>query len=1176
MANCQFCGAAGEYTSAFIHEPPVPVVPASSDRVGLKLVTCDFHLYHCAFFVCANCWTKENHLCKNPHPSWEQRIVGWTPPTAKKAVALQNLWRFRYGKFPAICTRVGNVFCMVCRTANPEARVNDPCATMDCSGVYTLNHCPACVTVDLKLAPDPVLPCASGSSSSSDAMSDVAADAADEPSDIDSYLKLSVHYQDRANYAKLSLSAADVLVEPVRPEYLSGADEYESTEVLADNGWHAYVATDIAFIVRGQLLAGVTVLLPHPTFEALLAEQTAPVMPVVAQASSRRITRNQPTSPVSRLDAPDDRFVGALLLRRAGCRAYTLNATTRSKLVLNNGQVKRKEVQLVLPPRGRGGSGFTIGRADGVGKSGIRHVLTCPPHHAEVLWKGLDTLKKVAGNDANDKPLPGHIDEFVAPPLAKAGYRALRTLASSSLVLYIGLPAPVPVAAPDELALELLRNLFEKQALTAAAAATALARRYWTRMIDPKAFQLNSGRIPQWTVSVLTPLKEAIAKADWSIKRQWSRDEAELKGYLESAREVLGATDNAAGLVYKYWNKIVDAYHLDIEQVAAWRRTALARLEAAIAAAGPPIHEDWKKEQLDMTQHLQDVEYNDERSKALVDQLSVRERALLEQLQAQVVKRGDPRDLANDRDWWLQIDTHVDPADAMEDTDVAVAATLDPHFRDVETVDPSAWPASPAPDDDFWAWNGRPLRLLSTLDETWAKLTAHKLARREYKDSYRFVMCPPGKSRKDDDRDQSSLFDKISAAEVALGVTNKSAAQTARRGPAAPEQNLSKPDAAFEWSHLIGDREGGGIHRSNLVASSRANNTEMLVIETVLQRIHDRLHKNGLDIVMRVEATLVSRVADLERDSRLQDRIRLTHYMSHVGDWMRYRVWFARNGKFVAPTGSGAVPPCPQEALAIDHILDCSRVRISKATARVFDYQVRFRMATVLWQNYGIAWAEKEENSIVLPPLGWHDTYLQSAAPERLQLASGEVAEVVTNGAQGDCLYLAVRDALRMLTAAQLQAISLRAGFDAATIDHLALRICATEHLRTILGLPPTPLLVPRPVFNGDPNQYGPAGQPSGTLADMQYFLNDYRGQYDLEWPGLGYEDWDTYAGAMAMRGTWGDMLMCEVLSHLLGVQIDIHHASGVRSVLRHELAPPPVLRLYNPRGVHFEALRIV
>ncbi|MEV5886737.1 DUF4157 domain-containing protein [Streptomyces sp. NPDC052020] len=62
--------------------------------------------------------------------------------------------------------------------------------------------------------------------------------------------------------------------------------------------------------------------------------------------------------------------------------------------------------------------------------------------------------------------------------------------------------------------------------------------------------------------------------------------------------------------------------------------------------------------------------------------------------------------------------------------------------------------------------------------------------------------------------------------------------------------------AAYEWCHLIGDKDGGPDVAENLVIGSNAVNTEQMAMETALRRHVPRLQPHGLGIQLRVQAEM--------------------------------------------------------------------------------------------------------------------------------------------------------------------------------------------------------------------------------------------------------------------------------------------------------------------------------
>jgi hypothetical protein len=262
----------------------------------------------------------------------------------------------------------------------------------------------------------------------------------------------------------------------------------------------------------------------------------------------------------------------------------------------------------------------------------------------------------------------------------------------------------------------------------------------------------------------------------------------------------------------------------------------------------------------------------------------------------------------------------------------------------------------------YWDWNGRPIHFGAKGNPTflfevdndaiWKNLCQDQLSEGRYKDSHLFVMHPHSEERTAG-RDQGAFFPKVGATQLVTGLSNKDASSIRRLGSSA----VGGSQIFFELTHLIGDGEGGGIHRSNLVAARRANNTEMLVIESVMQEQYKAIKKAhlGLEIVIRVEVTLMQYLSELAemkpkdfKKTSLENKcVDFVRFHDHTGNFMRYRVWLRQ--KQVAPV-------CPKSSddtmrdltLVIDHIMDCQRPRISTETVRLLKLQVRCKFKAAL------------------------------------------------------------------------------------------------------------------------------------------------------------------------------------------------------------------------------------
>lgn len=890
MPKCQFCQQPGEYMPAEVMGPPH--TPTVGGR-GLKLVTCDFHLHHCAFFVCAECWAAERHLCKGEHPSWEARIDNWAPNNGGKSLRIRARWRYRYtserdGKsYPAICTLtgVGILYCSVCNRPARTTDITFQCLYDGCAGRMIGAGCPACVEISLPAHNGIQIPCPYATTAMTDDPDMVVPQPMTiAPDELASFRRLPIRYRDEKYYEVetanlLDEGASRVLVCLDCPVYESNAEEQieEQTEnddnagndVVDHNQMSLYVATNMKLVRNGWPLANLTVLLPEEGFEKL-SDYTQPSL----KRGERRCVKDSTA-----------RFGGAMLFRANGCRVFRLLPEQLTELEVPYDQIRSEPLMIKMPSRG-GGSGGALGRANDVGSSGISHLVTHPPSCPEMNSSAYAKFLEVAKTVDNR----GDISEFIAP-LGVAGKSVLqvRTLNDSKLDLFMGMSKP-EAANQDKLALELLREWQDR----------------WETAWQVRA-QINADLV--WA--------EIFSDDKWSMMRE------KIDNFDADSRRI--------------WDSNT---YPSIQMALSEDTLKQARINPILAR---------------IQECIRQADVYEARLASRPEELCLEDIDIGRRIRARLNDKGHPDECVDAQVWWdelwVNIPDHNRPG---YDTVVSAADRHDTsNTKEVSSDDPSAWPSYPPISSVFWDWNGRPLEIHISVENTWNRLTRKKLESREYKDSHLFIMRPHTQKRGDDERDQDTFFDGISATEVATGVTNRVAAHTERLGKHAPDYKARRPAAAFEWSHLVGDGEGGGIHRSNLVASSRANNTEMLVIESLLQEVWKTTNKADLDIVIRVEATLGERVASLEQNQTFFDSIRLTPYQSHVGDWMRYRVWFRRRGK---PASGFCVAQNIHDngCLVIDHILDCNRRFISKAAVRLFAFQIRSRVVSMLQDNFKV------------------------------------------------------------------------------------------------------------------------------------------------------------------------------------------------------------------------------
>ncbi|KAE9644694.1 hypothetical protein [Pseudomonas sp. PB106] len=825
MLKCHFCDKTGEYMPA----PEMGAPYSASANIGLKLVTCDFHLHHCAFFVCADCWNAEKHLCKNEHRQWESRLEDSVASRGSKDTSIRLRWRYRYvdqnqTRFPSVCKRVQSedLYCSRCGTQGITASTGDACPLHGCTGTMVKSHCPACIKL--------TLPDGNGISSACPAKLATKGSSTVErvsSTSQDVYESLPVRYRDRTLYERLHTlekdpaaalleidSAWDTYVDEDSQEGEAGDVEAPVAEVV----WGKYVATNIFFSQEWGMTHSV-ILLPEPLFEEVKHLTTLP---------QQIWTRAQRSSDEARAKAEEAANLektwlkGAIKFQPHTCHLSSMPPIDLSYLEIPNGVMKHQSILINPPKKSSGGHGGAVGRGNSMGDTGLVHAV---PRESEgqLIWDDCDAF--LEGRQAS-KPIAhgGCQGSLISAQIADdSRYWCLRSFHGSPYDLYMTLP---------------------------------------DNEGDPEQGKEKKQRTVQHEVDNLTQEEVSIGPPHKSLDMPF---------------------DNS------FSSQPSSSMMVDSEESSLKKRTRADR-ESAPSSRQQTFN-------------------------ASPEVMSTR----------RLVK--------------------------------AVRRVGSTESVPVKSFDnPSAYPDAPNYRSAFWDWNGRPLEVQGSVGDTWIRLTRDKLARREYKDTHLFIMKPHTTSRQTGQRDQGTFFDGISAAEVVTGVTNNVAAQTNRLGSFAPGFGPDTPMINYEWSHLIGDGEGGGIHRANLVASSRANNTEMMVIETLLQGNCKKLNDAGLDIVIRVEVTLPERIPFLETSHLFQGNVRFWLYLSHVGEWMRYRVWLRRRPVAVttSSSSSSSSPRVEEDCLVIDHILDCHRRFISKDYVKFFAFQLRERLDQVLLNQYSL------------------------------------------------------------------------------------------------------------------------------------------------------------------------------------------------------------------------------
>jgi hypothetical protein len=1161
--NCHFCGTEGVLAACELHEAP----PDVKGKAGLKLVTCDFHRHHCSFFMCAKCWNGGKHLCKNKHPDWLLRLAQFDLSSKKEI--LYEKWMFRYAIgddwFPSVCTikDTKKPFCAVCLMVSKSGKVGAPCDTPKCDGILKGAGCPACLPIDLPDNDGFLQDCSKEQKEERQKEDESDKDTSKElvekrpPDDLHEFFKLDLRYVDKSDYQFVvgkkapSGKCINFLVHPNPPQW---EDDYEPSEVAYTDvsDWVAYRGTNLKLLGN----ASVWVLLPDAKFLGGPVRSRNHVPP-----DEEREARTRDKSKRQRLEVGKavDIYGGAVAYHTPSCTVFRLRDKDLDFLEVpsNDQYVQETGLLIGLPPRGGRGSGGAIGRANDLGSSGVKHVLVKTDLKApDVTWSRYSKLQTIL----TDKKTPsGKVDGIVDFGLGDGTKcLALRLLPWSTLALFIEVPDGKK-HVPGARAVELWRGWQNEKARYERAVA---------------AFRL-------------TKLSTAVDDGG----KPESLSESNVVGYAHSSR--FAELEKSLQTLAEAWEHLLAVKEKKVAAIESQvRAAALAILrclrheadvslgtaelaEQALVEAGKfPLQaardavEDVKKRLVlahDLAQRS--LEVNPKFTGAEGDDLV--------EIQELLDLKGDPKALGGQAlvDWWGDLFwLPEDGGSDLEQPEVEEAPNIPRELvgKETESGRPDAYPDSPPVTDDYWNWNGRPLTIVGDVERTWQLLTQKRLECRNYKDSGLHLMKPHDKSR--GERPQDTFFDSVSATEVALGLTNKLAGSRFKVLP--PDFNAKRPNPFYEWSHLIGDGEGGGIHRSNIVSSTRANNTEMLIIETVLQQWRPAIEKAGLELVLRVQVSTFGRVPDLERDYSFHKEVRYIHYQTHVGDWMRYTVCLRKTDAFEKPKKEPSPPPdYPTMAVALDHILDCLRPRISKTQARVMDFQARYLLARALKTRYGIEL--KDADGLEVLPLGngggkgalRAKPYAKTVA---LTTTNGKKLKIVQNRGDGDCLFLSADDALQLLPKNERDAAYQRAGFDPNNPpDAKALRERGVLHLARILGY------AVNDGFIGSMDAYGPPNDPCAGHTAIIDFLTTYREDYARAWGG--YETWEQYLGLMQSEGWWGDMIMCIALSHLLGVQIDVHQGHGtIQPILANELQPPPVLRLRNEAGVHFEALEEV
>lgn len=1158
MPECHFCNTEGLLAPTELHAAP----PDVDGGAGLKLVTCDFHQHHCAFFMCGGCWGKQLHLCRNEHPHWFERLNRFD--IAPKELERLERWRFRYATedaaHPSVCSirLTEGAFCPSC-VAYREGNVGERCGACNAS-LLTSSGCPACLPLRLPdndglLQECPVDEDQRREEERSEPVGSAQLVLAKAPDDLAPFRKLDLQYLDETDYQCTSLSTPPTdgrcrrfRVSADIPDW---GEEGELSEAVQDpSGWPEYRSTNLALMGAGVAnVAGIRVLLPARAFAfGSFPCRHAEASRTIGEGRSTRGSNKKARMTVT---PATTRYAGAVVYQPKKGAVFALTDEQLDLLHAPSKTVDEEPLLIELPSRGGGGSGGALGRANDLGSSGVQHALLVRNKNApDVVWERYARLSQ----DLRDPKKPGNVELVIDPPLAEdTRFLPLRLIPGSTLELYVDVPERErPPLGREARTVELWR---ERES-------DASKRRF---AMAQQAFSAAFAVVDDGNRLGALNGMQAMARLE-----QLGRALEEVRTaalFLDEVREGRSASD---GEIRAAASRILSRLRQRGDEALVTEELVNAADEAYRAAPLPQV-----RAHLDQAaDHLKEAHAHHARSFATYPAYTAEDQALLKWIQANLDLKGDPEELFGQprKDWWGEhwvppgLDDDWEPPEEEEEVDPPTELV----GPETESDRPDAYPDRPPHTDDYWNWNGRPLAVVGDVERTWRRLTDERLAQRRYKDTGLHLMRPHTDSRKDGDREQDTFFDGVSATEVALGLTNKLAGS--RFSVLPPDFNAKRPNPWYEWSHLIGDGEGGGIHRSNIVSSTRANNTEMLIIETMLQQAYAPLRKLGLDLVLRVQATTFGRIPELEKEAPFHQQVRHIHFQTHVGDWMRYSVWLRPGPDFQRPEEElEPAPDYPATALVLDHILDCLRPRISKAQVRVMDYQARYLLARTLKARYGL---ELEAlKGLSMPEFGGGDGSSGSLearpylAARPLETAQGRRLRRIANDGAGDCLFLAFRDGMLRLPGHESQAAFQRAGFNAVPSAQ-EIRERAVDHLRRILGYGGD--YAP---FGGDLDRYGPEGDPRSGHGAMVEFLTTYREDYARLWGG--YSDWELYLGLMRQQGRWGDMLMCVALSHLFGLQLDVHRGPDVvQPILANELAQPAVVRLYNPAGVHFEALQ--
>lgn len=264
------------------------------------------------------------------------------------------------------------------------------------------------------------------------------------------------------------------------------------------------------------------------------------------------------------------------------------------------------------------------------------------------------------------------------------------------------------------------------------------------------------------------------------------------------------------------------------------------------------------------------------------------------------------------------------PVPGATDDDVRRAQELADKLRLRRVDDPAGWQVVPTivgsplvlliqvgdrPEEgEDWAGRDQQVEAMaSQLDDVWAEL-----ARRTgggVKSSGDWTPAPHVTPRKM--RPTSKYFGRRSATDAYTGRENKE-----RPGK-----------TQYEWSHLIGDADGGGNRPDNLVSATTAANTEQLILETVQREYRELLASHDLQLQIAGAATLIFYEPTLHQNYK------------HVANWLRYTV---------------TIRSAQKRVRVLDHIFDAQRQKISKGTTTVMLAQAEMAIDDALEREFGI------------------------------------------------------------------------------------------------------------------------------------------------------------------------------------------------------------------------------